>query len=439
MKRIKFFLFLVFAVLITGCASSTKALEPTQPVPSNLLVSITPEKVATATNPNEETPSPSKQGSLTNPSIPSCRNSGIPSAPTEDFGIEGKIIFQEFGANEINAMGGMPLRDWKIFPPSTFDIGLIGASANGKWFAVYPKMDGEVTEPIDHLSFFLIGDDGSRIEKRIALTDWIKDHGEIGKIKGWSSSGWLGSDYLYGYVYVQAPGTEAYDIVYPGLIDPFAQEWSDNIYSQVQDRDFQQKVAFTSDLLRILYTTQQGVFLKDLTTPKSLLIDNRKDLLRSGNTSGPFFSWASDNSMAAYIAKIPTVDVHDVTILSRDGIVKKTLLLPGDTNSPGGIWPITLGWSPDNEQIAFIGEKILDPMKSSRAYVLFVYDVIEEEFVYRCPLALSSLSPQILWSPDGRYILPYNFEELTSLILYDTQNQEVINLSTDGIVGGWLK
>ncbi len=103
--------------------------------------------------------------------------------------------------------------------------------------------------------------------------------------------------------------------------------------------------------------------------------------------------------------------------------------------------PYYFRWSPDSRLLAISGT-IYDDQDNTHKTMVYLYDTETSQYIYRCPLGETgqgSSGMDILWSPDGDYIVPLtSFDDTIPFRLYDLKSKLVYQVAEAGFAAfGW--
>ena len=119
---------------------------------------------------------------------------------------------------------------------------------------------------------------------------------------------------------------------------------------------------------------------------------------------GYLFSWSSDSSKTVYMSIVDRI----VFLVSREGDIGKRIAELRSTN-PSITYTVSgIDISPSGHLLALTVNKN-DHSDNLYAPMLYIYDLDNEEYIYRCPIygADTGAPWGVYWSPDGNYIVPF--------------------------------
>ncbi|MBI9051203.1 MAG: PD40 domain-containing protein [Anaerolineaceae bacterium] len=189
--------------------------------------------------------------------------------------------------------------------------------------------------------------------------------------------------------------------------------------------------AFTRIVYPFADSRNQGYVLRD--TENDI---NLAELLTDDSFTGaPKWSRVGDKFAIGGDMDFSSNDGFEIIIVDSDGNV----LLTTDFATLSKSFDVNyLSWSPDGQTLAFSCS--INPVDNYKEYRLGILElntasseVFDIPIPYYCPQ---------LWSPDSRFILFQNDEMASgedSIFLFDTENQELVQLIDGYIPIGWLQ
>jgi hypothetical protein len=445
---------MILLQLTAGCALNSPEIQPTPatipttvndalvaPYPRDLqtdtstIITISPTITPTILSLSTDIPI----NTQADDTIPSCQNSDAPSPYTELNEMEGFIFYTRFDKKEWYTLGGNPIQSKNVDLP-TVSIDSFALSQNRQWLLAY-SYQPESHPANSHYPVLLISPDGKGIAKEIDLSSMdtvVHDLASTFSFQYWVLE-WVNNE----IVKVNAAYGESSDGAAPlymyGQVNIFQGTWFDvSFLSSVQKEPFSWTV-ISPDLSRLLFlNVSNDLVLWDVENQTELWAESAG----ISNQTPPIAYWSSDNLKVALWTRSNPMDIQ---ILSRDGknytkVVKPIYTMPSQEFIP------TRGhfqWSPNGQLLAISGI-ILDNNSGSKHSMIYVYDVEHEEYIYRCPLGdidIHSFASDILWSPDGRFIVPeYSASKRTPFRLYDLRNNTIFQLNEAGYGAvAWLE
>lgn len=371
--------------------------------------------------------------------IPNCKNSDHPFSLSRITELEGSIIYRSHEGNEWFLLRGNP--------PISQTIDLFTEKADsatyskdGNWMLIYsqrPMRSGSE----DQYPVWLVSDNGHKTEVIIDISSMTSieqnEESRTSSFQSWTIS-WL-TDRI---VQVRSTYGESPNEIFPdfifGYFDIFNEAWLDEPVNKLPNRYNYQWINFSPDLSRMLYLNKDfEIVLWDVIQEKELWRN-----VAGTSQLPPFAVWSPDHQQVAFWSDgFP----EDIQLLSRDGrdysVIPKPLFK--STNIEFIPYRGFFEWAPDSQRLAITGI-IENRQDSSVQSILYIYDVDLKEYVYSCPMGdedKRTVSSNIIWSPDGNFILPEIYQSKTTPFnLYDIKNAVVYQILPPGYAGvTWLK
>lgn len=451
----KTFLFFVL-LLLASCTPVNKTQEyketativPIQSqiddTPSSLststIISSTEQSLdpATATTVVVSTPTVKSQENQNNNSIPSCINSDNPTAIKDFHDLKGFVIYRRHDVSQWFSLTGDPpvIKQVDTFEEEADNLSF---SRSGDWLLLYSQKPKAIGKS-EKYPVWLISKDGQKREITIDLSQLTatekKENSVTSNFLSWSFS-WINEKVVrVRAAYGEGPTTLP-DYIY-SYFDISNNVWLDGPLKDLPNRKNSMWADISPDLTRVLFTNQSfELVLWDL--------DKKKDLWKKpagSNQLPPFATWSPNNQTVAFWSDgYP----DEVQLLSRDGKTFSSIKKPIYTSDAQKFIPYRgfFEWAPDSRRIAITG-RIQDSLNGTVTSMLYIYDTEEEQYVYQCPLGdtnKKTVSSNVLWSPDGNFIIPEVFQSKTTPFnLYDIDNKRVYQIQPPGYAGViWLE
>lgn len=393
---------------------------------------------ATATAIVVNTPTVKSQENQNNNSIPLCINSDNPTAIKDFHDLKGYVIYRKHNVSQWFSLTGDPpkIKQVDIFKEEADDLSF---SRNGDWLLVYSQKPKAIGKSEKH-PVWLISRDGKKREIFIDLSQLTaiqhKENSVTSNFLGWSFS-WVSEEIVrVRAAYGEEPAILP-DYIY-NYFDISNNIWLDEPFKDLPNRNNSMWVDISPDLTRVLYTNQRfELALWDL--------NDKKELWKKPAGSSqlpPFATWSPNNQKVAF-----WTDGYpdEIQLLSRDGNTFSFIKKPMYTSGAQKFIPYRgfFEWAPDGRQIAITG-RIQDSLNGTVTAMLYIYDTEKEQYVYQCPMGdtnKKTVSSNVLWSPDGNFIIPEVFQSKTTPFnLYDIDNKMVYQIQPPGYAGVvWLE
>lgn len=372
--------------------------------------------------------------------VPVCTGLGELKPTGDDFGLPGVILYQKRWADGMYTLGGNPLVESHLPGGDTGKFIVYGFSPDGEWLAYSPWQ--EYASPdygFETPTINLLSRTGVLIETPIDVSLFDDTEGDNGYFRLLSSpSYWLNDQLLFAHLYSNPyPGGGSKSTSIPKIINPFTGEWGGewfyslpNRYQIRASRSGSEDIAVSPDLTRVLYPSYQnrtnplGVVLYDLVNQKLIWQDTTFN-----HDFGSISQWSPDGSMV--VIGNPGAGVESdrkVMLISSDGSSVTEIINSGFTINPYPIYD--LAWSPDSRTISIA-------IYNTPNKEIYLYDVQQQKFLYRCPLTLPSYPVyDMIWSPDSQWIA-INADE-SPFILMNVQTGDMNQLlDFHSSVVGW--
>jgi len=448
---------LFFILYLVSCGgSSIQRSNPnfsaatSAPIPSNTvgppsrMISSTLTPLSTSIIPTEtisttESQYPTVPAIQAEDTIPNCQNFEHPTPFSDLKIIEGKFFFSSLDRANLFSFGGMPPKLKPVYRPDS-RTNLFSFSKDGKWLLAYSNEPESVTSSNDRYSIQLISKDGSIQDKVIDLsrmTEFIHDSGSETFFPLVWQFEWVDPHIvkiLVGY-------GETRPIWYIfGYYDILQDTWWDDNLQYVPDREAYEWTDLSPDLTRLLYiNSNHEIVLWDLPKQHEIWRSNP-----DGFQPAPKARWTSDSQKVAFWS----VDkLDEIQLINRDGDGYTSVRKPKYPSESQNLSIGSFGfrWSPDNRLIAIWGI-IRDDQNSLQTPMLYVYDLQNESYIFRCQVGESTDRVYIwnfFWSPDGSMLIPehvYEGFETTPFRLYDIRNKAVYQYGQETFSAiGWVQ
>ena len=136
-----------------------------------------------------------------------------------------------------------------------------------------------------------------------------------------------------------------------------------------------------------------------------------------------------DSDTGAY--EPPLMGRYGLYLFDHDGNNKHKV--PYDPGTVEYYLSLQPTWSGDSRYLAFI---VLEMRGMDSEYVLYVYSMMTDEIILRCPDLDNSSSPLIFWAPDSQKVL-WSDNLASKVMVIDIQSGEAGVILDKAIVGGW--
>lgn len=322
----------------------------------------------------------------------------------------------------------------------------VAFSKDGKQFLTYTKSNydtfsSRLNTITDKNQVYLISSDETKREITIDLAEMIAAYKDRFSFLAtfldwdieWFSPQILRIILLYGEVGGELPSS------FVGYYDISLEKWwiapIENL-TPAQGNDW---TNISPDLTFALYIDDNfTVFLWDMLKKEIVWTGGQEPYVRFA----PSAVWSPDNQGVAF----HTQDQYkNIQIISRDGqqyrMTKKIRyaspkleFIPGQKQ---------FAWSPAGRYLAIAGT-IQDSQTNLGKSILYVYDTGKDSFIYKCPMGSKdknwNTASNILWSPDGNYIVPTTPEAREiPFRLYDLRTKKVYQIQSPGYFAvAWL-
>jgi dipeptidyl aminopeptidase/acylaminoacyl peptidase len=370
----------------------------------------------------------------------------------QGYGLPSLLGYQAHG--DIFLVGGTPIINQLLVKAGESDIGMIGFSPDGEWFAYYVGSISKGNSYKLHL-ISASGDEITTIPERKSVS--TQDNSLAGS---WGEAHWITSEYI-GVKVFDPDAIHTNKMVF-GILNVFSGKWNEIVLKNLPDHDptphYPGTWAFSSDFKRVLYVSLQRQ--DDGSADVSLVlwdIDNQVELWRDAQFFDSSFAfgyqdaaWSPDGAMLAFGGAehlgdpaVRQLDQQGVYLLDRDGARLRliTNFLPTyETFTSYGF-----SWSLDGRYLAFM---VLGRVSSDKEVTdrLYLYDTVTTQVMLLCQRQVASgrWHDGPVWSPDGRYLAYADSKlappdgEMRLLRVIDLCTGETLILAEDiSFIGGW--
>lgn len=384
-----------------------------------------------------------------NVAVTACREWNKMVTPGPGYGLPGSLAYT---SNGIHLIGGTPLADRSLLTTNQADVGMVGFSPDGKWFAYYVGSAYKGRPYKLHLI-------SMRGEEIVTVPEYeivpVQAEGYAG---GWGNVYWITNEYMRVEVY--DPAATYSNKVTVGILNAFTGEWNETLLESLSNRNTRRyhigALAFGPGLKRILYVAR---YENDagFTVPTLMLwdLENQMELWRDDRLYGSSFTygggdmaWSPDGSVIAFVGpEAPELsgrqylDQQGVYILDRDGV--QLQLITRFLSHYNFFFSYGLNWSPDGRYLAFIllGRTAPGVEATDRIYL---YDSVTDQITYLCQRQQTTafLGDAPVWSPDSRYLAYIDWkdspQEVRLAKVIDIYTGEVVTVAEHiGRLGGW--
>lgn len=422
--------FSAMALVWTGCVvrqgpTVTQELS-TEALVTPSLTAVSPPSLTSPSINIESTVSPSSTERIATPAVPLCAKNGIQTHASDDFGIQGTIVYRK-GRYGLYTVGGDPLVYSKLPVGEEQKYSTFGFSPDGNWFA-YSPLEYDSTGELNFESpkIILLSADGKRIEQRLSVEQFSDELQVAHQFMGFSGySYWINNDTIYAALYSMNPDPKTTRHIndLPKILEPFKNIWREDLLRDLPEYASPFAKGISPDMTRMLYMDRDGLFLRDLETGIDIWHDED---LYAGH--GALMFWSRDSQTVAYSNLLEPSEYRVVVLISRNGKAKPIM---GLSATMPGLYLEDLRWSPDGRYIAILaweGNEIGD--------LVYLYDFKKEKFISRCPIGKSTdTTPQLLWSPNNEYLSYVALDY--PLTIMDIKTGEIIQLADEGRAAGW--
>lgn len=419
----------------------SQRFETPSPLSTSTEIKSTKQSISTitVTATTAITPTAISQVDQSNSAIPTCINSENPTAIEDFHDLKGVIIYQEHDISQWFALTGDPpeIKQVDIYQEEADNLSF---SRNGEWLLLYSQKPKAIRKS-EQYPVWLISRDGQKREIIIDLSKLTavehEDNSITSNFLSWSLS-WVNEN----IVRVRAAYGEESTTVLPDYLysyfDITKNVWLEEPLKAISNRKNSMWADISPDLTRVLFLNHNSeIVLRDIT--------GKTDLWKKQAGSSqlpPFATWSPNNQTVAFWSDgYP----DEVQLLSRDGKNSSFIKKPIYASDTQKFIPYRgfFEWAPDSKRIAITG-RIQDSQNGTVISMLYVYDTEKEQYVYQCPMGDNSkktVSSNVLWSPDGKFIIPEVFQSKTTPFnLYDIDNKRVYQILPPGNAGVvWLR
>jgi len=214
--------------------------------------------------------------------------------------------------------------------------------------------------------------------------------------------------------------------------------WLTEPIASIPDWEPYEWVDLSPDLTRVLYVTAELFFaLWDTKNNQKLWAE-----YFSVNQLPPYALWSPDDqNVAFWVDGFPL----SIQLFDRDGNNYQQIQGPSYEDVDDKFYPYRgfFAWSPDGRYLAISGF-IYNDQTGFTAAMLYIYDLEQAKFKYRCPMGDSNprtVSSNVLWSPDGRFIVTEISQSNTvPFRIYDIENKQVYQVEPAGFAAiAWVR
>jgi len=371
-------------------------------------------------------------------SIPSCENYETPPYISSLAGVDGVIYYGNADFSQWFMLTGTPAESRSIRLPNE-EVDSFSISENEEWLIAYSHVP-MASNGGNQYPYYLISKAGEVFEHQLDITDMMtsaRQNLATAIFQNWSLD-WTTD----GIIKVRVAYGESPQAIIPLFVyqyyDIEQHYWLQDPIQSLPGRESYQWVDLSPDLTRTLFLTETFDFvLWDA--------ENNKELWTSflGTSQiPPYATWSSDGQKVAFWTDgYP----NSIQLLDREGNSYQELQNPAYQEAAKEFRPYRgfFAWSPDNRYLAISGF-IDDRSTGLRTAMLYVYDAQEAQYIYRCPLGDTgerTVSSDILWSPDGRYIVTkFPQSPTVPFRIYDLKKREVFQIEPAGFAAvAWVR
>lgn len=456
MKSFRYFLFLthlfvVGSLFLASCTrqdvvdDSTKTPLPAQvdaTVATMALPKSTPSMMVTISSPTATfLPTATIVSTSTghNPqveeTVPVCLNGEKPASMADLPDIPGIIFYTDEQRAHLFALSNHQVQTVKLTLPDP-DINNFTFSKNNRYILAYQYNPEEIQESQKY-PVWVISNQGemSQIDLDMSMMNKvaIKTFTSLVSLQRWTFA-WVNDDIVkvtaeYGETKEGGNGNYLYD-----FYDFSAGNWWKNSLQNLPGRLPYRWIDLAPDGSHLL-------FVDETFNLKNWDIDHKRSIWTKAIMPfiqlPPESQWSNDSKAVIYTA-IPD---NNLNLLFVDEGKHTTIRELVFSSSHKNFVPYNFRWSPDNRLLAISGT-IYDDQDNSQKTMVYLYDTETGQYIYRCPLGETgpwSNGMDILWSPDGNYIVPLaSFDDKIPFRLYDLKSKLVYQIAEAGIAAfGW--
>jgi hypothetical protein len=370
----------------------------------------------------------------------------------QGYGLPGLLGYQSRG--DIHLIGGTPVSNQLLVEAGESDVGLIGFSPNGEWFAYYT---GSVATGGQY-ELHLVPRDGEEV---VTIPEREAVAMQANSLAGsWGEARWITNQYIR--VKVFDPDAIHTNKMVFGILNAFDGEWNDDVLRSLPGHDptphYPGTWAFSPDFERVFLVSAQPQ--SDSSALVSLVLwdsDSDVELWRDDRFSGSSFAsgyndaaWSPDGAVLAFggaenleDSATRQLDQQGVYLLHRDGA--QLSLVTDFLSTYETFTSYGFSWSQDGRYLAFmvLGQVSSETQVTDR---LYVYDAVTVRIIPLCQRQVASgrWHDGPIWSPDGRYLAYADStqapsdDEMKQLRVVDLCNGDVVILAEDiSFIGGW--
>ena len=372
--------------------------------------------------------------------IPSCENYETPPHISSLVGVKGLIYYGNPDLHQWFVLTGTPAESTSIRLPNK-KVDSFSISEDEKWLLAYSRVPAS-DNGVNQYPYYLVSRAGEVFEHKLDLTDMLASASQNidPAIFHYWTLEWLTNGIIRVRIsYGESPKPKQ---IFPpfvyGYYDIEQDSWLKDPIQSLPGRKSYGWVDLSPDLTRMLYLDKTSDFvLWD--------VENNKKLwtrFLGSDQMPPYATWSWNGQKVAFWTEWYP---QNIQLLDREGNSYQVLQNPIYPDAAKEFWPYRgfFAWSPDSRYLAMSGY-IDDGSTGLHTAMLYVYDVQKAEYIYRCPLGDTgkrTVSSNILWSPDGRYIVTKFLQSPTvPFRMYDLKELQVYQIKPAGFAAvDWVR
>jgi hypothetical protein len=350
--------------------------------------------------------------------IPICASHGNPIPLPSHVSLSGTIIFQQGYYQGLYSLDGKTRKIVPVDPDSNQQFFVFGYSPDGEWLAYSPDFDTkDVEKPPVVARIKLISQNGQVIETSLDLSVFNGELQYGTQLVGFSmDSHWINDRMIYATLYAAQPHGAGPIYTYPTIIDPFSGTWENSLLNALPQRYSTYGFDLSADLHYSISTSENGILLTDLVHDSILWKEG------DGPTPNLMFRWLP-NRDSGVIARINDPFNETKMFLVSEKGEETRITLSGDPD-------ISLTFLSVSDDGRYVSVTAHSPEKE-----LFLYDIVQQKFILRCPFVGHLGIPIPVWSPESHYIA--YLDPGSPVRVLDIQTGSLYEIAQDFIVVDW--
>ncbi len=451
----------LFSILTVGCSRQSEIQTSISPTAAIEIISPTASHIVETSSTLAPGPTQSLTPVFTVEPSSTPKPSQSPIQPlscsdkidtlSNDFSIEGTLLYKPYNHDGLYLVTGMPLLYTPLPETENHDSVVIGFSPDGQRVAYAPITQPNyinwerVSENIQYFetpTLVLVSASGESMEYVLETGDlefgqgfniWTSNLLE--RIVRYPRSNWINNQVIQIRLLFRdlndPYGFEGFSA--PVLFDTEIKGWTTDPFERLGDRYPNGQIGFSPDMERVLYDRKIGnrpyeVVLWDLEKRTEIWSDVDFDYYNDS-----YLRWAPDSTFVVVSPISISSDSTNILVISHDG--EETFNL-GDVLKESiskRTFITDIQWSPDSNKIAML-------MRDDNRFI-YLFDIQQGLVIERCQIPGNSEgSSNIIWSPDSNYMALTDLEWYLApnpVLLFDVMTGKFFEFMTEGFIYGW--